>query len=162
MEPLLQYVQTSINGKSIRNQSLGYPHSPATSLPLYYENSEEWKRVPLYSNLKGIEIRKFKLGESSDAAEAEVVVFPRGFRYEYQYSSEERCYNGLNVFADYTKKEQRLNIKEIRIDKNIASPELWKSLTCGFSTISAALAKVANASAEIKMIVFFIDIYFFC
>ena len=82
----------------------------------------------MYSNLKGIEIRKFKLGESSDAAEAEVVVFPRGFRYEYQYSSEERCYNGLNVFADYTKKEQRLNIKEIRIDKNIASPELWKSL----------------------------------
>lgn len=128
MEPLLQYVQTSINGKSIRNQSLGYPHSPATSLPLYYEDTEEWKRVPLYSNLKEIEVRKFKLGESSDATETEVVVFPRGFRYEYQYSSEGRCYSGLNVFTDYPKKTQRLNIKETRIDKNIASPELWSSL----------------------------------
>ena len=128
MEPLLQYVQTSINGKSIRNQSLGYPHSPATSLPLYYKDSEEWKRVPLYSNLNEIEVKKFKLGENSDAAETEVVVFPRGFRYEYQYLGENRCYNGLNVFTDYPKKTQRLNIIETRIDKNIASPELWRSL----------------------------------
>lgn len=126
MEPLLQYVQTSINGKFIHNLSLGYPHSPATSLPLYYKASEEWKRVPLYSNLNEIELRKFKLGESCDAAETEVVVFPRGFRYEYQYSSEARCYRGLKLYNGSA--NSNLLIKELRIDNEIACPELWKTL----------------------------------
>lgn len=126
MEPLLQYVQTSINGKFIHNLSLGYPHSPATSLPLYYKASEEWKRVPLYSNLNEIELRKFKLGESCDAAETEVIVFPRGFRYEYQYSSEARCYRGLKLYNGSA--NSNLLIKELRIDNEIACPELWKTL----------------------------------
>lgn len=127
MEPLFQCVQTSINGRFVRNQSLGYPHSPATSLPLYYWDSEEWKRVPWYNNLKKIEVKKFKLGDRDDVAKTEVVVFPREFHYEYQYSADNRCYNGLNVFSDYSNRE-KLNIKEVRIDNQNASSELWSTL----------------------------------
>ncbi len=124
MDPLLQQVKVSLNGENIRNQSLGYPHSPAVSLPLYYKDADQWKRVSWNSRLSNIELRTFKLGDDSDTPTTDAAVFPLNFHYKFKYSSDSRCYTGLELYNG----DSRIDINELRIDKEKASAELWKSL----------------------------------
>ena len=105
MNELAQKIECFIDGKRVRNISLGYPRSPIVSQSLLYKNngSEQWKELHWGNIPRKVSVCIFKLSGINHTTETEVVVFPKNFHYNFIYSKKnEVCGLNLNGVEKYS------------------------------------------------------------